>query len=273
MLADVVPYLRCPVCASGFALDGAAIRCASGHSYDVARQGYVNLLTSKGAGTADNAGMVAARAAFLGAGHYEAIMRTVASEVDPSCGLVVDVGAGTGEYLAAALESAPAAVGLAIDVSVPAVRRAAKVPRVGAAVADVWQSLPLRDGVADVVLNIFAPRNAAEFRRIVRDDGHLVVVTPAEDHLAELTSALGLLTVDPHKAERLSATLEGYFAAKGRWTVTGQLTLTHADVHALVAMGPSAHHVADTDLAARIAELPDPYSASFGVRVSSYWPI
>ena len=273
VLADVVAFLRCPACGSALALAGPAVRCENGHSYDVARHGYVNLLKDKGAGTADTAEMVGARADFLRAGHYEAIMRTVASEIDPGVGLIVDVGAGTGDYLAAALASAPAAVGLAIDVSVPALRRAGRLDRVGAAVADVWQSLPVRDGVADVVLNVFAPRNPGEFRRIVRPDGHLVVVTPQETHLAALTSALGLLTVEPNKLDRLGAALAPHFAPAGRWTVTGQLSLTHADVRALVAMGPSAHHIDERDLAERIAQLAEPFAVEFGVHVSSYRPI
>ena len=273
MLADVVPFLRCPLCGAGFALEGPVLRCAGGHAYDVARQGYVNLLADPGAGTADTMSMVDARAEFLGAGFYDPILRAVASEVPGESRVVLDAGAGTGEYLATALAYAPQAVGLALDVSVPAVRRAAKLQRAGAVVADVWQSLPVRDGVADVVLNVFAPRNGSEFRRVLRSSGRLVVVTPYETHLSELTTALGLLSVEPNKLDRLDASLAPHFRLATRSDVTGRLALTHVAARALVAMGPSAHHVEEAALAGHVAGLPDPVRVTFGVHVSMYRPL
>jgi len=70
MLDDVVAFLACPQCGAGLARSGAALRCARGHSFDIARQGYASLLPPSGPpGAADSAEMVAARAAFLSAGH------------------------------------------------------------------------------------------------------------------------------------------------------------------------------------------------------------
>jgi len=270
VLADVIDFLRCPVCAAGLVLDEPAVRCGSGHAFDVARQGYVNLLTEPGAGTADTSAMVAARAEFLAGGHYDPILRAVGAEVPGEAGFVVDAGAGTGDYLAAALAYAPRAVGLAVDVSVPAVRRAARVARAGAVVADVWRSLPVRDGVADVVLNVFAPRNPAEYRRVLRGNGRLLVVTPYENHLSELTTALGLITVEANKLDRLDATLAPHFRLERRADVTGRLSLSHAVARSLVAMGPSAHHVEEATVASLVARLPEPLPVTFGVHVSSY---
>ncbi|MCU1677510.1 MAG: rRNA methyltransferase [Frankiales bacterium] len=271
VLDDVAALLRCPLCASACALDGSALRCTEGHSFDVARQGYVNLLAAPGAGTADTAGMISARAEFLAGGWFDPILRAVASEVPADARVLVDAGAGTGEYLATALASAPQAVGIAIDVSVPAVRRAARVsPRAGAVVADVWQSLPVADGAADVLLNVFAPRNALEFRRVLRSGGRLIVVTPYENHLSELTSALGLLTVEANKLERLDAALGLHFRLERRTDVSGRLSLPRAAARALVGMGPSAHHVDDATVAGHLAALPEPIAVTFGVHVSSY---
>ncbi|MEV4454854.1 putative RNA methyltransferase, partial [Microbispora sp. NPDC049633] len=69
MLADVIDHLVCPACGTAIHLADGSVRCARGHSFDVARQGYVNMLT-RPAGTADTPAMVAARARFLEAGHY-----------------------------------------------------------------------------------------------------------------------------------------------------------------------------------------------------------
>ena len=131
---EVVALLRCPICRDSLTAADGSLRCVAGHTFDIARQGYVNLL---GATTGDTAAMVADRAAFLAAGHYAPLAALVADWA-ASCvdGLVVDAGAGTGYYLGAVLARRPSA-GLALDSSPHALRRAARVgERVGAVVWD-----------------------------------------------------------------------------------------------------------------------------------------
>lgn len=206
-----------------------------GHSFDVARQGYVNLL---GAAGGDTAAMVADRADFLAAGHYAPLASLVAEWAAAAGGLVVDAGAGTGYYLGAVLERR-SSDGLALDSSAMAVRRAARVhPRVGAVVWDVWRPWPVASRVAGVVVNVFAPRNGAEFHRVLRPDGTLIVVTPADDHLAELA---GLLAVDPRKQERLASTLSSFELVR-RESLRYPMTLVEQDVRRVLGMGPAAFH-------------------------------
>ena len=81
-LADAVGFLRCPVCAAALLLDGAVVRCGAGHSFDVARQGYVDLMPPGRRPAGDSTEMVAAREAFLAAGHYAAIAGTVEALVE-----------------------------------------------------------------------------------------------------------------------------------------------------------------------------------------------
>ena len=242
MPPQVIEVLACPVCAADLMVAGNTLVCPDRHSFDFARQGYVNLLTGRAAASnADTAPMVAARAEFLSAGHYAPLAARLASRVS-GAGLVVDAGAGTGYYLGAVLDGAPDAFGLAMDLSAPALRRAAKAhPRLGAAVGDVWRPWPVRSGVADVVLNVFAPRNGAEFRRVLRPDGRLLVVTPGPDHLAELS---GLLAVDPDKDRRLAAALDG-FSLVDRETCRVPLSLSPLDVWRVAHMGPAGHHRSD----------------------------
>jgi 23S rRNA (guanine745-N1)-methyltransferase len=114
VLADVLPYLACPHCGAGLTLDGQ-VRCERGHGFDVARQGYVNLLSGKASVSGDSTEMVAARAAFLDAGHYAPIMRAVAAAAGPASGCVADLGAGTGHYLAAFLDTADHEAGRGAD--------------------------------------------------------------------------------------------------------------------------------------------------------------
>src|SRR5689334_17829272 len=104
----VLPYLRCPNCSSPMAAVPAgpgpgSLRCARGHSFDVARQGYVTLLTGRHPHVGDSAEMIADRAAFLSAGHFGFIASALATEAAAAwrTGLVVDAGTGTGYYLSA----------------------------------------------------------------------------------------------------------------------------------------------------------------------------
>lgn len=270
MLADALPYVRCPRCEAGLSRAGGSLRCRAGHAYDIARQGYASLLTGgAGARTGDTAAMVAARADFLGRGHFGPLADLIAgcaAALAPAEGCVLDAGAGTGYYLASVLDRLPGRCGVALDVSRHALRRAARAhPRAGALAWDVWRPLPVRTGAVGVLLNVFAPRNGAEFHRVLRPDGTLIVVTPADHHLRELVGPLGLLTVDERKADRLARTLEDRFEAAGRWPLEVRLRLSRAEVAALVGMGPSAWHA---DPRARLRALAEPVevTAAFDVR-------
>ncbi|MEU0464603.1 putative RNA methyltransferase [Amycolatopsis sp. NPDC006131] len=242
----VVAALRCPLCASAFDLDGRSLRCPSRHSFDLAKQGYVNLLHAGiPAGTADTAEMVAARVAFLGAGHYDRLRDLLAQVASDAVGdgLVVDAGAGTGYYLAGVLDRLPDAAGLALDVSAVALRRAAKAhARLGAAVWNLWEPWPVAAETAAVVLNVFAPRNAAEFRRVLRPGGTLLVVSPERGHLAELAAVAPVLEVDSRKEERLDAALSEHFELVSRRSLRDRVTLEPDDVRNAVRMGPTGHH-------------------------------
>ncbi|POM23686.1 23S rRNA (guanine(748)-N(1))-methyltransferase [Actinomadura rubteroloni] len=269
MLADVLDALRCPLCAEALTLGGRSLTCPGGHSFDVARQGYANLLPGGARpGTADTPEMVRARDAFLGAGHFAPLAAALAGRLS-GAGRILDAGAGTGHYLAAAL--APGSTGIALDLSKHAARRAARAhPRIGAVVADLWQDLPLRAASVDAILNVFAPRNAVEYRRVLRPDGALHTVTPSSRHLGPLIAELGLLTVDDRKNERTDDTLAGSFTLASRDTLDLTADLGHAEIATLVGMGPSAHHVPADDLAERIGKLPDPFPVPLSFVLSVY---
>ncbi len=274
----VVDCLACPYCGAPLAPAPGALRCAAGHSFDLARQGYVTLLPRgrRGAG-GDTAGMVAARDRFLAAGHYAPLTRLLAgaarTAATAGAGAVLDVGAGTGHHLAAVLDALPGRPGVALDLSRYAARRAARAhPRAGAVVADAWQALPVRTGAAGLVLDVFSPRNGAETARVLGPGGTLLVVTPAADHLAELVEALGLLTVDERKDARLAGALDPHLEPADRTGHRWPLTLPRPDAIAAAAMGPSAHHLPPAALAARAALLPDPFPTTASVVLTTYHP-
>lgn len=285
----LIGVLRCPLCGGPLAPPHGAptpfttlrgvksLGCAEGHSFDVARQGYLGLLTGNtNAANADSADMVTARTRFLEAGHYAPLARALAATVARLCppdATVVDAGAGTGYYLAAVLDALPEAVGLGLDVSKFALRRAAGAhPRAGTATWDIWKPLPVVSGATDVVINVFAPRNGPEFQRVLRPDGALVVVTPTARHLAELPASLGMLSVDAAKEDRLHRTLSGHFRQERTEVVEREVDMTDQHVRDLILMGPSAHHLSPEDVHRSVASLDTPLRVSVSFLVSVYRP-
>lgn len=273
-LDAVLPLLACPHCTLPLARrDPTAVGCAAGHRFDIARQGYLSLL-GKGSrtDTGDSADMVQARVAFLGAAHYRPIADRIADLL--TAGPVLEVGAGTGYYLGIALDrlrvrGAGAAVGIALDASRYAARRAAVAdPAIGSIVADAWSRLPLADGVVRTVLSVFAPRDPAEVARVLAPGGRLIVVTPEPDHLVEIRSTLGLLTVDAGKPERLAAAFDGLLEPVERSEFRAEMALTREEVSDLVRMGPSARHIPSGRLAAQIDTLDEWTTVTVAVTLS-----
>ncbi|WP_412744579.1 putative RNA methyltransferase [Krasilnikovia sp. MM14-A1004] len=269
MIDAALPFLRCPVCAGPLRRAvPAALRCPRGHSFDIAKQGYASLTAGRSPHPGDSVEMVADREAFLAAGHYDFIAEALADAAETATagmtgagkagtgqtgaepgaeggtGLVIDAGTGTGRYLTAVLERLPAATGLGLDVSKPALRRAARAhPRAAAVHTDLWQPLPLADDAATLLLNVFAPRNGPEFRRVLRPGGALLVVTPAPDHLAELIEKYGLVQIDPAKAERVAGSLGADFVERQRRVLRKTLRLNGDEARTLIGMTPSARHI------------------------------
>lgn len=279
------PPLRCPLCASRLTVPNAgeaarrALVCESGHNFDAAKQGYFNLLVGKGTSfEADSADMVAARFSFLDAGHYrplaDAVSDAVAARVHPGTPFtVLDSGTGTGHYLRVVLDDVKRVTdhcsAVALDISKFALRRAARLnPEAVHLACDVWQPLPVADAAVDVVTVIFAPRNAAEFARVLRSDGRLVVVTPRPGHLASLAGRTGMLAIEDEKDARLAESLAGYFVPESTRDVDIRMMLSPPEMADLAFMGPAGHHLDRAAIAARLDEpVPAPVDAFFRITV------
>jgi len=275
-LGDVIHLLACPVCGAELRAADAALRCGSGHAFDVARQGSVTLLAGDARPGGDTSAMVAAREAFLAAGHFDPLLAAVTAAAvralaDGPAGAVVDLGAGTGRQLADVLDHSPGRLGLALDRSRAAARRGARAHAlIGAVVCDVWRGLPVRTGAAALVLNAFAPRNGAEIARILLLDGALVVAAPTARHLQELIAPLGLLGVDERKEQRIEDALGTGLERTRVESCEFAMVLGRADVERLAAMGPSAWHAGPGTLRRRIAALDDPVAVTASVTVATY---
>ena len=271
MLSHIVDILADPN--DGTALSGAddfsRLVSESGHSFDVAKQGYVTL--AAGAGLkhkGDDMDMVNARETYLAMGHFAPFVEAVtgavqdaldsASLAESTPASLLEVGAGTGYYLAHTLDSIAEARGVGLDISPHAAKHLAKChSRVGAVVADVWERLPIRDESVNAISVVFAPRNPAEFQRVLAPGGQVIVLTPGAGHLDDLREPLGILGVEEGKVERMYEQAEGFLEqAADPVDISFPIELDKASVAAQVGMSPSARHISAGELAERMAALP-----------------
>ena len=218
--------------------------CENGHRFDVNKRGYLSVLDAGKGITGDPRELLEARERFLSAGHYLRIVDAVATAL-PTVGpiSILDSGSGTGYYLRHALDRSPASSeGLAVDASVAAVAMSVATTGSPGLVADVWRASPVRDSRADVILCVFAPRNPAEFARILHPGGHLIVVTPTQEHLQELRRAGLVIGIQDDKQGRLDAALDPHFELSDRAAISYGIELDQTEAHDLTTMGPSGHH-------------------------------
>jgi 23S rRNA (guanine745-N1)-methyltransferase len=184
--------LLCPVrgCRLGLVRQERRMVCPRNHSFDVARSGYINLLQPqdrRARQPGDTAEAVAARRRLHDQGFTAHQRRAIAETVAATPGdVVLDAGCGDGFYLGT-LQAETGFAGHGVDISVPAVDAAARrYPHCEWVVANADRVLPYADRSFSLVWSITAHLNPAEFRRVLRDGGRLLVAVPAPDDLIEL---------------------------------------------------------------------------------------
>jgi 23S rRNA (guanine745-N1)-methyltransferase len=164
--------------------------CSEGHSFDVARSGYVNLLQPqdrKSKEPGDTKAAIAARRRLHDLGVTHPLLRAIAeaAAVNES-DMVLDAGCGEGFY-PGSLERETHCLAHGIDISIPAIEAAAKrYPDCQWVVGNADRFIPYADRSFSRVLSITARMNSSEFRRVLRDDGRLLIAIPAPDDLVEL---------------------------------------------------------------------------------------
>lgn len=184
--------LVCPVrdCRAPLTRDADRLFCEHGHSFDLARSGYINLLQPQDRRSnrpGDTAASVAARRRLHDLGVTLPLLNAIAEILYPaSSDVVLDAGCGDGFYLGRlARQAGFSAHG--VDISVPAIEAAAKrYPECEWIVANADRFIPYPDSSFSIVMSITARMNAGEFRRVLRDDGRLLIALPAPGDLIEL---------------------------------------------------------------------------------------
>ncbi len=242
--------LMCPICREALHLDGKTWQCANRHSYDQAKQGYVNLHVvqhkhSKNPGDTPDA--VAARRRFLSSGAYQPLQQAVSVLLQSiSAKSVLDIGCGEGYYTQAMSDVVPQVV--AVDIAKSAVQTAAKQSQQSKEnnkaqnitwVVGTGAVLPVLDQSMNVCSSLFSPLPKMEMLRVLKEQGYLIIVTPAPQHLFAMREAL-FDEVKAHEPDKFLAQMSPEFSLVSQQIITTDLNLDQQQLKDLIEMTPYA---------------------------------
>ncbi len=236
--------LRCPVCGGRLSPGGKAVSCPKGHSFDIAREGYVNLLRSGKSGErmGDSKDSARSRRDFLDKGYYRPLRDALTARFSGKRGAVLDICCGEG-YYTAALGEIPSLAVYGFDLSKEMIRLAA---RRGGAVYFVANlaAIPAADASFDHATHLFAPFHEREFSRVLKPGGTLLSVVPGRRHLWALKERL--YDVPYPNDEKLPAVES--LRLRGTQRIAAEITLrSPQDIDAVFRMTPYYYHTSQKD--------------------------
>lgn len=245
---------QCPLCAQPLRREEKRYVCPQGHSFDIARQGYVNLLTVQqkhSLDPGDTRQQVLSRRAFLESGFYAPISEALnQAALDYNAqGEILDVGCGEG-YYSARLAAALGAPLTGLDISKEAVRCAAGQYKAYAWLCATAAHIPVPDGCVGTLSSLFALTLPGEFRRVLRKNGLFLQVLAAEDHLLGLKSIV--YDVLTHKQKDTAPALPGFALLESR-QIRFDFTAEGEQIQRLFAMTPHLFRIGKAG-AQRLAE-------------------
>jgi 23S rRNA (guanine745-N1)-methyltransferase len=241
---------RCPSCGLALTLNADSASktysCTNGHSFDIAREGYLNLLLaqhkrSRNPGDSDD--MIRSRQRFLSAGYYSSLSDAIVSQVAISTmsfkQSLIDLGCGEGHYMQQLRNASADLKLLGIDISKFAVRLAAKRKMDARLVVDSAFNIPLFENRVDTAISVFSPVCVEETARILKPGGTLIMVGPGEQHLSGLTEIIYDKTV-PHAGNPLQNTAQ--FSLQESIEIKEDISVNGSDILDLLTMTPYFWH-------------------------------
>lgn len=232
---------KCPICGNSLTKDTNTYTCESSHTFDVAKEGYVNLLpvqqkSSKKPG--DSYEMLKSRHEFLEKGYYRNLAETLIAIIkDLKPRSLLDSGCGEGYYLQKLHRELTGVAICGIDVSKEAIRFATKRKLdVQLAVASAYQ-LPFFNESFDAAISIFSPVSTDELARVLSPNGKVIVVGPGPDHLKNLAKQLFGSAI-PHEGNFNLLDGDPRFSLVAEQEVRSEVTVAHKDISSLLGMTP-----------------------------------
>ena len=239
-----IVVLICPVCGLPLAKEERTLRCEKNHSFDLAKEGYVNLLRSSKNGDLIGDDKISARCRrdFLNKGYYSPLRDALVTLFSDREGTVLDICCGEGYYTSALGQNDKLSV-YGFDISREMVRLAAKRGNGIYFVANM-ASIPVKDDSFDYAVHLFAPFHEKEFARVLKPGGRLYTVIPGKEHLYGLKQAI--YETPYYNDEKLPQTQQ--LQLVGTQTVTAAITLgSQEDIDAVFRMTPYYFHTSAQD--------------------------
>lgn len=243
--------LICPVCSEKLSLTDRSYKCNNNHSFDVAKEGYVNLLTGNhkdGSLIGDNKEMAKSRKAFLEKGYFDSLKNFLVAYIKENTAenaVVADICSGEGYYSHCVREETGRAV-CGFDISKEMVKLSAKRKNGNIYFVANLSRIPVETESVDLAFHLFAPFHEKEFSRILKEDGTIITVVSGENHLFELKE---LLYDTPYKNDEKPHETES-LQIKEKIKITEKVLLRSAeDIDALFRMTPYYYHTKHEDKA------------------------
>lgn len=242
--------LICPNCKSSLVNHQNNYRCTKGHTFDKAREGYVNLILpnqKKKLNPGDNKGMITSREQFLSKGHYDFLVDIILNQlkaycinnnINPNYEMILDVGCGSGYYTRKVISSKLSKHVVGLDISKNAIAKASKIDKLGTYIVASAFRLPIADNSVRCILNVFSPLDLTEASRVLAPQGFILKVVPAGNHMNEIAQLI-YDEVLPHDTELIKL-----IERNNNWTleeivtIEKQADLEKEDAIALINMTP-----------------------------------
>ena len=244
--------LSCPVCGASLSVKEKSYACPAGHSFDIAKQGYVNLLIGQSAVThGDNALMITSRNRFLSGGYYaplaEALADAVAKYATERC-ILLDVGCGEGYYTAHAAKALEGKNGqiYAFDISKDAVKATSKRHVASHLFVASAYAVPVSGESVDIATLFFSPFCREELLRVLKQNGILMMAYPGKKHLWGLKRAIYDL---PYENKPEDTAIEGFALLEGVHISKEILLPDNESIMDLFAMTPYYYKTSEKDKA------------------------
>jgi len=251
--------IQCPNCKKSLNQNGKVMTCDIGHSFDIAKGGYTNLILphqKKKLNSGDNRLMIDAREAFLLRGYYDFLIDGIESEInlilkadDSDIKTLLDLGCGSGYYTRKLLDDDPLIKKYGIDISKIGIASAAKKDKKSSYIVGSSFSIPILNDSIDIIANIFAPCDLSEIIRILKPGGLFIKVIPIDNHMAEVAK----LVYDTFISHKSNITDD--IASTNRFTLVNieelirEVSVEGDDLHNLIKMTPYYYKFSEDQIA------------------------